>query len=81
MLAERRFDTGEVELNYAEGPDAGPPLVMVHGGASHWQAFETIIPALAARWHVYALDTLALLLAMTCWRALLLQHSRIAGRL
>ncbi|HEU0026055.1 MAG TPA: alpha/beta hydrolase [Ktedonobacterales bacterium] len=56
MLAERRFDSGEVELNYAEGPDAGPPLVMVHGGASHWQGFEPIIPALAERWHVYALD-------------------------
>lgn len=56
MLAERRFDTGEVELNYAEGPDAGPPLVMVHGGASRWQAFEAIMPALAERWHVYALD-------------------------
>lgn len=56
MLAEHRFDTGEVELNYAEGPGAGPPLVMVHGGASHWQAFETIIPALATRWQIYALD-------------------------
>ncbi len=56
MLDERRFDAGEVQLNYAEGPDAGPPLVLVHGGASRWQGFLPIIPALARRWHVYALD-------------------------
>jgi pimeloyl-ACP methyl ester carboxylesterase len=56
MLTERRFDTGEVKLNYAEGSDSGPLLVTVHGGASHWQGFEAIIPALAARWHIYALD-------------------------
>jgi pimeloyl-ACP methyl ester carboxylesterase len=56
MLNEHRFDTGEIALNYAEGPNAGPPLVMIHGGAAHWQGFLPIIPALAARWHVYALD-------------------------
>ncbi|HEY7093326.1 MAG TPA: alpha/beta hydrolase [Ktedonobacterales bacterium] len=56
MLHEDRFDTGEVALNYAEGLDAGSPLVMIHGGASRWQGFLPIIPALAADWRVYALD-------------------------
>jgi pimeloyl-ACP methyl ester carboxylesterase len=56
MLHEDRFDTGEVALNYAEGPDAGLPLVLIHGGASRWQGFLPIISALAADWHVYALD-------------------------
>ncbi|HEV8194442.1 MAG TPA: alpha/beta hydrolase [Ktedonobacterales bacterium] len=56
MLAEHGFDTGDVALNYAEGPDAGPPLVLIHGGGSHWQGFLPVIPALALQWHVYALD-------------------------
>jgi hypothetical protein len=27
MLVEKSFDTGEVVLNYAEGPDNGPPIL------------------------------------------------------
>lgn len=56
LADERRFDAGDVALNYAEWPDAGPPLVLLHGGASRWQGFLPIMPALAARWHIYALD-------------------------
>jgi pimeloyl-ACP methyl ester carboxylesterase len=56
MIGEHRFDAGTVALNYAESPDAGPPLVLVHGGGSHWQGFLPIITALAADWHIYALD-------------------------
>ena len=56
MLKERMFDTGPVKLNYAEGPDSGPPLVLLHGIGHRWQAFLPVIPALAARWHIYAVD-------------------------
>jgi pimeloyl-ACP methyl ester carboxylesterase len=56
MLREKTFDTGAVALNYAEGPPAGPPLVLLHGGGSRWQAFLPLLPALTLRWHVYALD-------------------------
>jgi len=55
-LVKAKFDTGEVTLNYAEGPDAGPRLVLLHGGSARWQYFETILPELAARWHVFAPD-------------------------
>jgi len=56
MMAEAEFDTGEVRLNYAEGPAAGPALVLLHGGSARWQYFDAIIPELAARWHVFAPD-------------------------
>jgi pimeloyl-ACP methyl ester carboxylesterase len=56
MLTEARFSTGEITLNYAEGPDAGPALVLLHGGSARWQYFEPILPDLTARWHVYAPD-------------------------
>jgi len=56
MLVERSFDTGEVVLNYAEGPDNGPPLVLLHRVTSRWQTFNPIINQFTHRWHVYALD-------------------------
>ena len=46
-IEEHRFDAGEVELNYAEMPGAGLPLVMLHGGAARWQTFAGIVPDLA----------------------------------
>ena len=56
MLKEHSFDTGEVELNYAQGPDSGPPLVLLHGLTACWQGFLPIIPHLLLRHTVYAVD-------------------------
>jgi pimeloyl-ACP methyl ester carboxylesterase len=56
MLEEKTYHTGTVALNYAEGPAAGPPLVLIHGGGDRWQMFAPLLPALVAYWHVYALD-------------------------
>ncbi len=56
MIIEKTFHTGEVELNYAEGPDNGPPLLLLHGTSNRWQAFIRHIPAFLPRWHVYAPD-------------------------
>ncbi|MFY9662418.1 MAG: alpha/beta fold hydrolase, partial [Terriglobales bacterium] len=59
-LVERTFDIGEgqlaVRLNYAEGPAAGPPLVLLHGLGRRWQVFLPLIPALSMRWHIFAVD-------------------------
>ena len=47
-LVEHTFDTGEVrlgvQLNYAEGPAHGPPLVLLHGLGRRWQVFLPVIP-------------------------------------
>jgi pimeloyl-ACP methyl ester carboxylesterase len=56
MLTEQSFTTGIVAINYAEGPPSGPPLVLLHGVTGRWQSFLSVIPALALRWHIYALD-------------------------
>ncbi|MFN8637360.1 MAG: alpha/beta hydrolase [Chloroflexota bacterium] len=56
MLTERRFDAGAVELNYAEGPNAGPPLLLLHGITNCWQRFLPVIPVLTLRWRVVAVD-------------------------
>ncbi len=56
MIREKTFDAGEVTLNYAEGPPSGPPLLLLHGTANRWQAFDQLLPHLALRWHTFALD-------------------------
>lgn len=55
-MQEQTFQTGTVTLTYAEGPAAGPPLVLLHGGSARWQSFESLIPDLASQWHLYAPD-------------------------
>ena len=55
-LAEHTFDTGEVQLNYAEGPANGPPLVLLHGLGRRWQVFLPLIPPLSQRWHIFVPD-------------------------
>ncbi len=55
-ITEHRFDTGEVALNYAEGPAHGAPLVLLHGLGRRWQVFLPVIPALSMRWHIFAAD-------------------------
>jgi len=55
-ITEHTFDTGEVSLNYAEGPAHGAPLVLLHGLGRRWQVFLPVIPALSMRWHIFAVD-------------------------
>ena len=53
---EETFDTGKVVLNYAESPENGPALVMLHGGAGRWQLYSGMLAEMAERCHVYAPD-------------------------
>jgi pimeloyl-ACP methyl ester carboxylesterase len=57
MIQERYFNTGEVSINFAEGPPSGPPLVLLHGLPGRWQEFLPLISSLALGWHIYALDS------------------------
>ena len=56
MLREQTVEAGAVTINFAEGPPSGPPLVLLHGGGDRWQYLLPIIPCLALRWHLFALD-------------------------
>jgi len=55
-ITEHTFDTGQVSLNYAEGPVHGAPLVLLHGLGRRWQVFLPVIPALSMRWQIVAPD-------------------------
>jgi pimeloyl-ACP methyl ester carboxylesterase len=43
-------------MNYAEGPDNGPALLLIHGQSTDWQNYYPVLPKLAKRYHVYAVD-------------------------
>src|SRR5687768_16507523 len=46
-----------VRLHYAEqGDPAGPVLILLHGYSDSWFSFSRILPLLAPRFHVFALD-------------------------
>ncbi len=55
-LKESFFDGAEVRLHVMEGPDAGPPLVLVHGSTGSWMDWLPVLPQLMEHWHVYAPD-------------------------
>lgn len=44
------------ELNYAEGPDNGAALLLIHGQGMSWEDYSRVLPDLAASYHVYAVD-------------------------
>jgi len=56
MFTQTSLTTNSLTLNLAEGPPAGPPLLLLHGVARRWQDYVALAPTLAARWQVLALD-------------------------
>ncbi|HEX9019385.1 MAG TPA: alpha/beta hydrolase [Anaerolineaceae bacterium] len=55
-LTESTFDTGELPLHVMEGPQNGPPLVLLHGSTSSWKSWNALLPQLIKDWHVFAVD-------------------------
>ena len=43
-------------LNYAEGPDNGPPLFLIHGQQVDWQTYAKVYPQLSQHFHIFAVD-------------------------
>ncbi|HWR23119.1 MAG TPA: alpha/beta hydrolase [Feifaniaceae bacterium] len=43
-------------LNYGEGPDNGPPLLLIHGQMTSWKDYVNVLPALSKRFHIFAVD-------------------------
>ena len=47
---------GDVDLSYVEGPQNGPPLVLLHAQHMEWFSYSRVLPALVDRFHVFAVD-------------------------
>lgn len=55
-ITEHRADLDGTHLNYAEGPDNGPPLLLIHGQGSQWTDHAKVLPTLIRDHHVHAVD-------------------------
>jgi pimeloyl-ACP methyl ester carboxylesterase len=55
-FTEKKFNTGEVTLNYVEGPDNGPPLLFIPGQTEFWQGYELVMPHFSKKYHVFVID-------------------------
>lgn len=49
------FNDGSV-INYAEGPNNGPEIVLLHGQMVTWKDYRAVLPELIKSFHVFALD-------------------------
>ena len=43
-------------INYGEGPNNGPALLLIHGQTVAWEEYDTVLPQLSSHFHVYAVD-------------------------
>ncbi len=55
-VAHHRSRVNGTELHYVTAGGDGPPVLLVHGFPETWWAFRDLIPLLAARHRVYAVD-------------------------
>ncbi len=64
-LIRKAYNAGFIEkqttvnghvLNYAEGPNNGPALMLIHGQGVEWEDYASVLPQLAKRYHVFAVD-------------------------
>ncbi len=55
-FVESRLQLGDRHINYAEGPDSGPPMLLIHGISGRWQDWDSVSKQFAAEWKVFAVD-------------------------
>jgi len=55
-LTSKRFNASHASIHYVEGPQNGPPLILLHGLTRDWTSFSVLFPHLVPRFHVLALD-------------------------
>ena len=55
-MSESKLQLGDRHINYAEGPNNGPPMLLIHGISGHWQDWDSVLPFFTSDWHVYTVD-------------------------
>ena len=55
-VTHHRADVNGTQLHYVSAGTSGSPIVLVHGWPETWWAFHKLIPMLASRHRVYAVD-------------------------
>ncbi|MBW4080579.1 alpha/beta fold hydrolase [Paenibacillus sp. S150] len=55
-IEEKTAQVGQVNFNYAEGPDNGPALLLLNAQHMDWYSYSRVLPELSAKFHVFAVD-------------------------
>jgi len=55
-IVEKTAQIGEINFNYAEGPDNGPALLLLHAQLLDWYTYSKVLPDLSKSFHVFAVD-------------------------
>ncbi len=55
-IVEKNVEIGPVTLNYAEGPDNGPALLLLHAQHMDWYSYSRVLPELSKSFHVFAVS-------------------------
>ena len=55
-MRESKLQLDDRHINYAEGPQNGPPMLLIHGISGHWQDWDAVSPYFFPDWRVYAVD-------------------------
>ena len=56
LIREKQLHTGKIDINYAEGPDNGPALILIPGQSADWTNYEKVLPQLSTKFQVFAVD-------------------------
>src|SRR5690606_14333560 len=55
-FVEKDVTVGGSRIHYAEGPDNGPALLLIHGQIMDWTSYARVLPDLAEEYHVFVVD-------------------------
>ena len=56
-MIEKQFKLEDrTVINYGEGPDNGPALLLIHGQQVSWQDYANVLGTLSKKYHVFAVD-------------------------
>ena len=55
-MRESTLKLNDRHINYAEGPQNGPPMLLIHGISGRWQDWDSVSPFFIPDWHIYAVD-------------------------
>ena len=53
---EKTAQVNDVNFSYVQGPDNGPPLMLLHAQLMDWFDYSRVMPDLAKNYHVFVVD-------------------------
>lgn len=53
---EKKFNTGEININYVAGPKNGPTLVLIPGQGLSLESYQRVLAPLSQKFEVFAVD-------------------------